>query len=188
MRYFLILLLVLAACSPAPEAESTRPPLPATEDSPITAEPEVPTSTLTPTEAPTSAPSPTPMPVEDLPAIELLSGAADSCINPEDYGQVLGFNVIYYEVTTANRLHFRFVDSEGNVLTEADASGENKDGEEGWGFYPLAYEVPANSLLSFTMEVYESTEENALLTSTSTITYNCTTGEVNESSFERTGQ
>lgn len=186
MRYFLILLLILAACSPAPEAESTRPPLPATEDSPITAEPA--TETPSPTVAPTSAPTPTPMPVEDLPAIELVSATADSCINPEDYGQVLGFNVIYYEVTTANRLHFRFVDSEGNVLDENDASGENKNGEEAWGFYPLAYEVPANSLLSFTMEVYESTEENAILTSTSSITYNCTTGEVTESIFERTGQ
>jgi hypothetical protein len=186
MRYLIILLLVLAACSPAPEQESTRPPLPATMELPATQEP-----TQTPAPTDTSAPivpTATPMTVSDLPAIELLSAAADSCINEEDYGQVLGYNVHYYEVTTANRLHFRLEDAEGNVLTEADASGENKDGEEAWGFYPLAYEVPENSLLTFTLEVYENMEENAPLTSTSTIIYNCTTSEVTDSSFERMGQ
>jgi hypothetical protein len=179
MRYLIILLLLLAACSPAPVQESTRPPLPATE---------APTETPAPTDtAAPLLPTATPMAVRDLPAIELLSGAADSCFNEEDYGQVLGFNVIYYEVTTANRLHFRLVDSEGNLLDENDTSGENKDGEEAWGFYPLAYDVPANSLLTFSLEVYAGGDEEPIQTSSSSITYNCTTGEVTESSFERTG-
>jgi hypothetical protein len=186
MRYLIIILLLLAACVPAPATEETRPATEVTEEAPATI---VPTNTLaaTSTIAPTTAPTLTPMAVEDLPALELLGGAADSCTNAEDYGALMAFDVRYYELTTANRLHFRLTDADGNVLTEGDTSGENKDGEEGWGFYPLAYEVPANTILTMEIETYESMEADATLTSRSSISFNCTTGEVDETSFERMG-
>jgi hypothetical protein len=183
MRYCLILLLLLAACSPAPTPESTRPPLPATLAPSEAVASATPSATFA--AETTSEPTLTPMAVVDLPAIKLLTGAAESCVNAEDYGKLLAFNVRYYEVTTANRLHFRLEDEAGTILSEDDASGENKDGEEGWGFYPLAYEVPENSILTFTLEVYESMEADAILTSTTSISFNCTTGETIEASFER---
>jgi hypothetical protein len=184
MRYLIIIMLLLAACSPAPATEESRPVQPATE-----ATEELP-ATVAPTDTPVTEPQPTvtPMTVEDLPALELLSAAADSCANAEDYGALMAFDVRYYELTSANRVVYRLLDAEGTVLSEGDSSGENKDGEEGWGFYPLAYEVPANSILTIEIEVYESTEADALLTSTSSLSFNCTTGEVAETSFERTGQ
>jgi hypothetical protein len=85
-------------------------------------------------------------------------------------------------------VHYRLEDAEGSILSESDTTGENKDGEEGWGFYPLAYAVPENTSLTMTIEVYESEAENATLTSRSSLTYNCTTGATVNQSFERTGQ
>ena len=185
MRYLILILLFLAACSPPAATEESRPVQPATEateELPVPAAPTIAPTTAVPA---TTAPTLTPMAVEDLPALELLGGAADSCANAEDYGALMAFDVRYYELTTANRLHYRLSDADGNVLTEGDTSGENKDGEEGWGFYPLAYEVPANSILTMEIETYESMDEDAILTSRSSISFNCTTGEVDETSFER---
>jgi hypothetical protein len=174
--YLLLMLLIAACSSPTPEPTST--PVPATPEPTI-----APSSTAT--IEPTTAPTFTPMPVEDLAGLELLSGNPDTCINAEDYGAVLAFQAHYYETTTDNRITYRLTDADGNVLSEEIASGENKDGEEGWGFYPLAYEVSENSLLTVEVTVYASEDEDAAATSRSLLVYNCTTGETVEATFTR---
>jgi hypothetical protein len=174
--YLLLMLLIAACSSPTPEPTST--PVPAT------AEPTIAPSSTATTE-PTTAPTFTPMPVEDLPGLELLSGNPDTCVNAEDFGAVLSFQARYYETTTDNRITYRMTDADGNVLSEETASGENKDGEEGWGFYPLAYEVPENSLLTVEVTVYASDAEDATATSRSVLVYNCTTGATVEATFTR---
>jgi hypothetical protein len=163
----LLILLALVACSSAtPEPTATATPVPATP-------------------APLILPTFTPMPVADLPALELLAGTPATCVNAEDYATVLSFQVRYYETTTANRVAYRMTDEAGNVIVEAASSGENKTGEEGWGFYPLAYEVPENSLLTIEVTVYATDAEDAPVTSRSILIYNCTTGATIETTFTR---
>lgn len=178
---FIIIALVLVGCAGAPTSTSTSTSIPT----------PAPTWTInySATLELTTAPIDTPMPVENPPAIELLAGSPETCINAEDYSDVLDFDAIFYETTTENRVTLRMVDSEGNVLSEDDNSdGENKDGEESWGFYPLAYDLPENSLITIEVTVYLSGDEDAPITSTASLTYNCTTGETEESSFERMGE
>lgn len=142
----------------------------------------IPTATAVPTFAPTLTPSLT----DDLPSLEILSGTADTCVNEEAYANVLSFVAMYDEMTTENHIELRLLDSEGNVLTEDSIPGENKDSEENWGFYPEAYEVDTDSVLVLEVQVYESDAEGALLTSRSSLIYNCTTGETISSTFVRT--
>lgn len=170
----IIIALVLTACAGAPTEIPTNAPEP----------------TIAPsdTPAPTTEPTFTPMPVENPPAIELLAGSPETCVNAEDYSDVLGFEAIYYETTTENPVALRMMDSEGNVLSEDVTDGENKDGEENWGFYPLAYDLPENSLITIEVTVYLSNDEDAMITSTAILTYNCTTGETEDVSFERMGE
>lgn len=166
--------LILTACAGAP-----------TESPPTDSEPTefiIPTPTALPTFAPTLTPSLT----DDLPSLEILSGTADTCVNAEAYANLLSFVAMYDEMTTENHIELRLLDSEGNVLTEDSIPGENKDSEENWGFYPEAYEVDADSALVLEVQVYESDEEGALLTSSASLIYNCTTGETISSTFVRT--
>ncbi|GAB5492878.1 MAG: hypothetical protein Phog2KO_30930 [Phototrophicaceae bacterium] len=151
---------------------------------------------MNPTDAPTAFPTNTAIPTfvptltlsftDDLPALELLSGTADTCVNTEAYANVMGFETIQDEMTNANFIEFRLLDSEGNVLFEDSTMGENKEGEESWGFYPDVYEVDENSALVLEVRVYESDADDALLTSTSSLIYNCTTGETISATFLRT--
>ena len=141
----------------------------------------IPTATVVPTFAPTLTPQLT----DGLPSLEILSGTADTCINAEAYANVLSFVAIYDEMTTENHVEFRLLDAEGNVLIEDDTPGENKDSEENWGFYPDTYEVDADSSLVLEVQVYENDAEGALLTSSASLIYNCTTGETINSTIFR---
>ncbi|MGB7337586.1 MAG: hypothetical protein WBC91_01750 [Phototrophicaceae bacterium] len=141
---------------------------------------------LTPTAFPTFAPTPTPQLTDGLPSIELLSGSADACSNDESYTNLLGFTAIQDEMTTENHIEFRLLDSQGNVLADDDTPGENNDGEVDWGFYPPAYDVEAETALVLELQVYESDAEGALLTSSASLIFNCTTGETISSTIFRT--
>lgn len=164
-----ILIMIITACDTAtPTIESTRG---ATAEAEITEDTNEPTATA--------------MPTENLPAIELLAASPDTCAVTEAYSIVLGFDAMYYETTTNNRVTYRLIDAEDNVLVEDNTVGENKDGQEGWGFYPNAYAVPENSTLTVEISVYESEAADAARTSFSSLSYNCTTGETIVSSFER---
>lgn len=143
------------------------------------------TSTPAPTQEATTAPTSTPMPTENLPALELLAGDAETCSITESYSVVLGFNAMHYELTTDNHMAIRLLAEDGSIIMEDESSTENKDGEEGWGFYPVAYDVPDNTALTIEVTVFESADDDAQQTSFSSLTYNCTTGETITSAFER---
>lgn len=163
--------LLLSACGTAPTPSPTDAPT------------ALPTNTAVPTFVPTLTPS-----FDDgLPALELLSAPVDSCVNAEAYENLISFETFQDEMTDANYIEFRLLDSDGNVLLEDNTMSENKQGEESWGFYPDAYEVEADSALVLEVNVYESEAEGALLTSTSSLIYNCTTGETISATFLRTG-
>lgn len=129
----------------------------------------------------------TPMNTADLPAIELLGGAADSCVIIEGYSELVGYDAMFYETTTDNAVKARLLDADDNVLADEDYSGENKDGEEGWGWYPPIYEVADHSVLTLEITVYLSGNANAAVTSISTLSYDCTSGETITKSFLATG-
>ena len=170
----IILGLFITACGATPTASPSNAPTAL----------DLPTNTPVPTFVPT----PTPSLTDGLPTLELLSGTADTCVNAEAYTNVLSFETFQDEMTTANYIEFRLLDAEGNVLTEDAVPGENKQGEESWGFYPDAYEVDADSALVLEVRVYESDDEDALLTSTSSLVYNCTTGETISTTFIQTAE
>lgn len=172
--FLIVMGLILSACGTA----STPSPTVGPTDAPTA----FPTNTAFPTFVPTLTPSFT----EGLPALELIAAPADTCVNTEPYANVMGFDTIQYDMTTANFIEFRLLDSEGNVLFEDSTQGENKQGEESWGFYPDAYEADENSALVLEVNVYESDADNAILTSTSSLIYNCTTGETISTTFVRT--
>lgn len=191
-----LLLLMMAACSPAVEEATATPTEEAevqapTEDNSGETLPEE-VEVAAPTQLPTievtetiNEPTSTPIPVVNPPAMELLSGAPDSCVNAEDYGRVLGFDARAQNITTDHFLVVRLSDSEGNVLAEDAARAENRDGEEGYGFYPVAYEVPENSELTVELTVYLSEADDAPASSYSIIVFDCTTGEVFASNFQQ---
>lgn len=187
----LILAMFLTACGG--DDEDAKKPDPTATLTP-TLEP---TATSTPTPEPTESPAPTPtedttpsitstpMNTADLPAIELLSGYPETCVITEGYSELVGYAAAFYETTTENPVNVRLLDAEDNELIEARQQGENKDGEEGWGWYPDIYEVPEDSELTVELTVYLSEDEDAPATSLTTLTYNCTTGETISTSFTR---
>ncbi len=182
------LLLLMAACSPAAEDATAISTEDATEEVEVQAPTQTPTTPATATTEATETitePTSTPMQVQQPPAIELLGGAADSCVNPEDYGQVIGFDARYQDITTEHFVVIRLLDSEGNVLAEDAAHPENRDGEAGYGFYPLAYSMPENSEITAEVTVYLSEADDAPASSYSVVVYDCTTGEVFSSNFQQ---
>lgn len=127
----------------------------------------------------------TPIDTANLPAIELLGGSPDTCEITEGYSELVGYDAIFYETTTENLVVARLLDSDGNELVNESAQGENKDGAEGWGWYPPIYSVPEDTGLTVELTVYLSEQDNTPATSLATLTYNCTTGEILDSSFIR---
>ncbi len=129
----------------------------------------------------TVEPSLTPMETTGLPGIELVGGFPDTCEITESYAELLGFDVIYYDLTTVNYVETILRDPDNNILTFNTAPGENRDGEGGWGIYPEAYSVPDNTEIRVDVEVY--LEEGGDITSESKLYYNCTTGETIETEY-----
>lgn len=123
----------------------------------------------------TTEPSLTPVDRTGLPGIELVSGFPDTCEVTESYAELLGFDVIYYDLTTANFVETTLRDPDNNILSFNTAPGENRDGAEGWGIYPEAYSVPDDTEIRVDIVVY--LEEGGDMTSESTLYYNCTTGK-----------
>ena len=136
---------------------------------------EVNNATITPGRVTTSEPSPTPVETTNLPGIELVNGFPDTCEVTESYADLLGFDVIYHDLTTANFVETTLKYPDENILSFNTAPGENRDGAEGWGIYPEAYSVPDSTEIRVDIKVY--LEEGGRLTSESTLYYNCTTGE-----------
>jgi hypothetical protein len=186
MRYWfytLCLVFWLTACG---KAEDTSPQATNTLSlSPTTAIAES-TRTGIPAIIGTTAPTSTPMTTNDLPAIELLSASPNSCRITEPYGQLAGYQVIYYQLTTTNWVVVTLTDTEGNVLGKAETAGENRDGAENWGWYPPeTFDLPENSALTIELVVHSGGDSTTPITSRSQLTFDCTTGKALATNFER---
>lgn len=197
----IVLLLVLVACGGDEEATESPTSIP----QPISTLPRaLPTfrgtdsdrPTLTPTRRASSTPAPTIDPSmtfapsdlteSDNPAIELITAPIDTCVNEDEtQSTVLGFGVIYYRVATSNYVSGILQAVDGDYTFEFGVAGEGRDGAEGFGFYPTAYDLAPNTNLRLTLTVYKGDSTESEISSTSSLTYNCTTGEIIDKTFER---
>ncbi|MEO8391594.1 MAG: hypothetical protein ABI700_01250 [Chloroflexota bacterium] len=148
------------------------------------------TSSLTPTPTPNPSltPSLTPTRAPAIPeaGIELISGMPDGCVNTDqNQSTVFGFNVVYHTVTTGNYQTGMLVAPDGAVLATVNSETENRDGEGRWGFYPSAFDYPANTSLTMTLTTYSGIDATTPISSISTLTYNCTTGEAINQTYTR---
>ena len=172
-RYVLSFVLLLAGCGQAaPTATPTLTPTPSPTPS------LTPNPTVTPNPSITPSPEPTRAPAIPEAGIELISGMPDGCVNTDQtQSTVFGFRVIYHTVTTGNYQVGTLVAPDGEVLGTVNSQTENRDEEGGWGFYPTVFDYPANTPLTMTLTVYSGNDANTPISSVSTLTYNCTTGE-----------
>ncbi len=117
------------------------------------------------------------------PAIELLSASDNTCSVTEGYSQLMRFGAKFYNTTTENSRRIRLFDADDNMLVEITQEGQNTNGQQDWGWYPPIYEVPAETELTLEITLYENEAVTSSAISTSTLTYNCTTGEVLDKTF-----
>jgi hypothetical protein len=103
----------------------------------------------------------------------------------QNQSTVFGFNVVYHTVTTGNYQTGTLVAPDGTVLATVNAETENRDGAGLWGFYPLAFDYPANTPLTMTLTTYSGKDASTPISSVSTLTYNCTTGAAIYQTFTR---
>jgi hypothetical protein len=143
-----------------------------------------PTSTLNPSLA--LSPEPTRVPAMPEAGIELISGMPNGCMNTDqNQSTVFGFNVIYHTVTTGNYQTGTLVAPDGAVLANVNSETENRNGEGRWGFYPSPFDYPANTSLMMTLTTYAGIDATTPISSISTLTYNCTTGEAISKTYTR---
>lgn len=163
----LILMVLLVGCGQAdPTLTPTQTPSP------------TPSLTFTPNPSVTPSSTPTRAPAIPEAGIELISGMPDGCVNTDEHqSTVFGFNVVYHTVTTGNYQSGTLVAPDGTVLAEVNFETENRDGEGTWGFYPYAFDYPPNTLLTMTLTTYSGSDATTPISSISTLTYDCTTGE-----------
>jgi hypothetical protein len=110
----------------------------------------------------------------------------DGCVNTDqNQSTVFGFNVFYHTVTTGNYQTGVLVAPDGVVLANVNSETENRDGEGAWGFYPAAFDYPANTTFTMTLTTYSGIDASTPISSISTLTYNCTTGEAISQSYTR---
>lgn len=101
----------------------------------------------------------------------------DGCVNTDQtQSTVFGFRVIYHTVTTGNYQVGALVAPDGEVLGTVNSETENRDEEGSWGFYPTAFDYPANTSFTMTLTTYSGEDATTSVSSISTLTYNCTTG------------
>lgn len=170
---FLTVVVLLAGCGqPAPTATPSPSPT-------LTR-----TSTSTPNPLLTPSPEPTRAPAILEAGIELISGVPDGCVNTDsNQSTVFGFNVVYHTVTSGNYQTGTLVAPDGVVLADVNSETENRDGEGQWGFYPYTFDYPANTSLTMTLTTYSGIDATTPISSISTLTYNCTTGEAISRTF-----
>jgi hypothetical protein len=173
----LTIVVLLTGCGQAvPTVTPTLTPLP----SPTPSQTSTPNPSLTPSPQSTRAPA-----IPEA-GIELISGLPDGCVNTDqNQSTVFGFIVIYHTVTTGNYQTGTLVAPDGVVLASVNSETENRDGEGQWGFYPSAFDYPANTLLTMTLTTYSGIDATTPVSSISTLTYNCTTGEAISQTYTR---
>lgn len=132
----------------------------------------------------TSQPTFTPEAQTPITGVELLGGSPDSCVNEDtEQSTILGFDAMYYQFTTANSTVVEMSTEALGVFASASGPGENKDGEEGWAFYPVAYELEDNTIITVRLTTYAGTDDTSDPISLSVLEYDCTTGETISRSY-----
>jgi hypothetical protein len=173
MKFLLMILIlatVLMACGGEEESRPTASNTPAPSDTPSPTQ-------IVPTDIP-------PTLISDNPAIELVSAPADSCVNEDEtQSTVISFEVIYDRVGTNNYMGIRL--EAGDYVYESGSPGEGREGAGGLGFYPTAYDFPPNTPVTLTVTAYLGEDTNSPVSSISSLTYDCTTGETIDKTFER---
>jgi hypothetical protein len=179
-----LLLVVLVACGGDAEKErenptnSSQPPTPTATRQP--------TSTPGPTIDPSMTFEPSSLTESANPALELIAAPVDMCVNEDEtQSTLLGFDAIYYRVATSNYVAGILETMDGEYIYEFGAIGEGRDGAEGFGFYPTTFAFLPNTPVTLTVRVYRGDSADSELSSISSLTYNCTTGEVIEKTFAR---
>lgn len=179
VRLLPMFILLLAGCgqaAPTPTLNPSPSPTPSLTSTP----------TSTPTLSLTATPEPSRVPAIPEAGIELTSGMPDGCVNTDQtQSTVFGFHVIYHTVTTGNYQTGTLAAPDGEVLGTVHSETENRDEEGMWGFYPAAFDYPANTPLTMTLFTYSGNDATTPVSSISTLTYNCTTGEAITKTYTR---
>jgi hypothetical protein len=181
----LAIVLLLAGCGQAAPTPTATPTLiPPTPTATPTLIPPTPTATLTLV----LTPSPSPTRASAIPeaGIELISGMPDGCVNTDqNQSTVFGFNVVYHTVATGNYQTGTLVAPDGEVLATVNSETVYRDGEWQWGFYASAFDYPPDTPLTMTLTTYSGIDATTPVSSISTLTYNCTTGEAISQTYTR---
>lgn len=133
----------------------------------------------------TTAPTFTPQVTTSAAGVELVSADPETCVNEESYVEVMGFPVTYHQLTTENSVSIEMSAPDVGIFVSQSTTGENRDGEGGWGFYPIAYELPDNTPITVTLTTFAGSDDTSEATSVSVLTYDCTTGETISSSYSQ---
>ncbi|MCA9913249.1 MAG: hypothetical protein KC496_07860 [Anaerolineae bacterium] len=175
-----LLVVLIAACSPAPQETSTTAPTETNDVADIEPITEEPTATRTP--APTATPKP------GFPGIELLAAPGLGCSFDPAAAEPLLFNALYYDMSDQYEVRERVYDENGTLLYENTHIGSEQNGVDVYVLSPDAYDVPENTSLTLELVVSPAGIENAPFTSRSTLIYNCFSGQTIENTFERAGR
>lgn len=118
------------------------------------------------------------------PSIEIVAGPPDTCAMADTtQSTVIGFDVIYHNVgTDAFMVGVMSAPGVGEI-GEVGTEGEGREGEGNWGIYPQFYDLPANAAITLEITVHAGFDESAPISSTSSLTYDCSTGETISTTF-----
>ncbi len=118
------------------------------------------------------------------PAIEIVAGGANTCSMADTtQSTVMDFGVMYHNMGTDAYMVGVMSAPDVGVIGEVGTAGEGRDDEGDWGIYPESYKLPPNTTITLEITVYAGPDESAPVSSTSSLAYNCTTGETINATF-----
>lgn len=118
------------------------------------------------------------------PEIEILAGPANSCAMADTtQSTVIDFEVVYRNMGNDSYMVGVLTAAEVGEIGGVETPGEGRDGEEGWGIYPQAYNLAQNTPITLEITVFNGPDETAPVSSRSSIVYDCSTGETISASF-----
>ena len=119
------------------------------------------------------------------PEIEIVAGTPDTCIMADKtQSTVLGFDVVYRNVGTDSYMVGVMSAPSVGEIGQAGGPGEGRDGEGSWGIYPQFYDLDPNTPITLEITVYVGLDETAPVSSTSSLTYDCSTGDTISAMFD----
>jgi len=120
------------------------------------------------------------------PEIEILAGPANSCAMADTtQSTVIDFDVVYRNMGNDSYMVGIMSTAELGEIGGVETPGEGRDGEEGWGIYPQDYNLAPNTPITLQITVFNGSDESAPVSSTSSIVYDCSTGETISATFNR---